>query len=152
MATKFSPFILPAQLDDLPQDYNLRIKLFDAEGNISTQNHLNWFNDFIDLEEVDFEDVKMRLFTQSLAREARKWLRALPPASIADFEAFEKRFLAKWGDKKNPLQLLTQYNNMKISPDEAVQEFLTRFMKVYNAIVFEVNPPPPPQRCSAQIC
>jgi hypothetical protein len=120
MAAIFSPLILPAQLHDLPQDYNLRIKLYDAEGNISTQKHLDWFNDFIDLEEVDFEDVKMSLFTQSLAGEVRKWFRALPPASIADFKAFETNFLAKWGDKKNPLQLLTQYNNMKRSPEETV--------------------------------
>jgi hypothetical protein len=133
---------LPSQLHDLPQDYNLRIKLYDVEGNISAQKHLDWFNDFIDLEEVDFEDVKMRLFTQSLAGEVRKWFRALPPASITDFEAFETSFLAKWGDKKNPLQLLTQYNNMKRSPDETVQEFSARFMKVYNAIPAEVNPPP----------
>jgi hypothetical protein len=66
METIFSPLVLPTQLHDLPQDYNLRIKLYDVEGNISAQNHIDWFNDFIDLEEVDFEDVMMRLFTQSL--------------------------------------------------------------------------------------
>jgi hypothetical protein len=121
MADIFSPLILPAQFHDLPQDYNLRIKLYDAEGNISTQKHLEWFNDFIELEEVEFEDVKMRLFTQSLAGEVRKWFRALPPTSIADFDAFETNFLVKWGDKKNTLQLLTQYSNMKRSLDETVQ-------------------------------
>jgi hypothetical protein len=42
-------------------------------------------------------NLKMRLFTQSLAGELRKWFRALPLASIADFEAFEISFLAKWG-------------------------------------------------------
>ena len=31
---------------------------------------------------------------------------------------------------------------MKRSPDEIVQEFLARFMKVYNAILDELNPPP----------
>jgi hypothetical protein len=31
---------------------------------------------------------------------------------------------------------------MKISPDEMMQEFLDRFMKVYNVIPDEVNPPP----------
>ena len=66
MASRFSPIILLAQLHDLPQDYNLRIKLYDAEGSISAHKHLDWFNDFIELEEVEFEDVKMRLFTQSL--------------------------------------------------------------------------------------
>jgi hypothetical protein len=142
MAARFSPLVLPAQLHDLPQEYNQRIKLYDVEGNVSAQKHLDWFNDFIDLEEVDFEDAKMRLFAQSLAGEVRKWFRALPPASIQNFEAFETSFLAKWGDKKNPLQLLTQYNNMRRSPDETVQEFSARFIKVYNSIPTEVKPPP----------
>jgi hypothetical protein len=92
---------------------------------------------------VDFEDVKMRLFTQSLVGKVRKWFRALPAASIMQFEAFETSFLAKWDDKKNPLQLLTQYNNMKRSPHETMQEFLAKFIKVYNLIPIEVNPPPP---------
>jgi hypothetical protein len=39
------------------------------EGSVSAQKHLDWFNDFIDLEEVDFEDAKMRLFAQSVAGE-----------------------------------------------------------------------------------
>jgi hypothetical protein len=103
MAAIFFPLILPSQLHDLPQYYNIRIKLYDVEGNISTQKHLDWFNDFIDLEEVDYEDVKMRLFTQILAGYVRKWFRCLPVVSIIDFEAFETNFLSKWGDQKNPL-------------------------------------------------
>jgi hypothetical protein len=74
----------------------------------------------------------MRLFTQSLAGDVRKWFRSLTTGSIADLEDFETNFLAKWGDKTNPLQLLTQYNNMKWSPDETVRDFSDRFMKVYN--------------------
>jgi hypothetical protein len=62
--------------------------------------------------------------------------------SILDFAAFETSFLAIWGDKKNPLKLLTQYNNMKISPEETMQEFSSRFMKVYNSIPTEVKPLP----------
>jgi hypothetical protein len=65
MAARFSPLILPAQLHDLPQNYSQRIKLYDVEGNVSAQRHLDWFNDFVDLEEVDYADVKMRLFAQS---------------------------------------------------------------------------------------
>ena len=94
------------------------------------------------MEEVDYEDVKMRLFTQILVGDVRKWFRALPVGSIVDFKAFETSFLSKWGDSKNPLQLLTHYNNMKRSPDETVQEFLAGFMKVYNVIPDEVKPPP----------
>jgi hypothetical protein len=107
MAARFAPLVLPAQLHDLPRNYSSRIKLFDVEGNISAQRHLDWFNDFVDLEEVDYADAKMRLFTQSLSRMVRKWFKALPAASIQDFTAFKTSFITRWGDKKNPLQLLT---------------------------------------------
>jgi hypothetical protein len=91
---------------------------------------------------VDYADAKMRLFAQSLLGEVRKWFKALPAASIQDFAAFETSFITRWGDKKNPLQLLTQYNNMKRASEETVQEFLARFMRVYNSIPTEVQPPP----------
>jgi hypothetical protein len=142
MAARFSPLALPSQLHDLPHNYAQRIKSYDVEENASAQKHLDWFNDFVDLEEVDHEDVKVRLFAQSLSGEVRKWFKSLPTASIPDFAAFETLFLARWGDKKNPLQLLTQYNNIKRSPSETVQEFSTRFMRVYNSIPTEVKPPP----------
>ena len=85
-AARFSLLVLPSQLHDFPQEYNQRIKLYDVEGNVSAQTNVDWFNDFIDLEEVDFEDAKMRLFAQSLAGEVRKWFRGLPTSSIQDFE------------------------------------------------------------------
>jgi hypothetical protein len=62
MAARFAPLALPTQLHDFPQNYNQRIKLYDAKRNTSTQKHLDWFNDFVDLEEVNYEDAKMRLF------------------------------------------------------------------------------------------
>jgi hypothetical protein len=103
---------------------------------------MDWFNDFVDLEEVYYADAKMRLFMQSLSGEVRKWFKALPGASIQDFVAFEMSFITIWGDKKNPLQLLTQYNNMKRALEEMVQEFSIHFMRVYNSIPTEVQPPP----------
>jgi hypothetical protein len=93
------------------------------------------------LEEVDYEDAKMILFAQSLSGEVRKWFKSLLVVSIPNFAAFETLFLSKWGEKKNPLQLLTQYNNIKISPNEIVQEFSSRFMKLYNSIPTKFKPP-----------
>jgi hypothetical protein len=62
MVSIFLPLTLPTQLHDFPQKYSQRIKLYDAKENTPSQKHLNWFNDFIDLEEVDHEDTKMMLF------------------------------------------------------------------------------------------
>jgi hypothetical protein len=46
----FSQLALPDALHDLLQNYAHRIKQLDAEGDITTQQHLDIFTDFIDLE------------------------------------------------------------------------------------------------------
>lgn len=69
MADRYAPLSLPANLHDLPQGYAQRLKQFGAEEDISTQQHLNRFLDFCDLEYVDYDDVKVRLFAQSLVGE-----------------------------------------------------------------------------------
>ena len=85
MAAIFSPLRLPAILHDLPQNDSQRISLFDGEGDITAKQHVAKFEDFIDLEEVDYLDVKMRLFAQSLSGEAKKWFKYLPNGSILNF-------------------------------------------------------------------
>ena len=65
MDYRYAPLVLPTQLHDLPRAYSQRIRTFGAEGDITARQHLDKFNDFCDLEEVDYEDAKMRLFAQS---------------------------------------------------------------------------------------
>ena len=72
MADRYAPLLLPTNLHDLPQGYAQRLKKFGAEGDISTHQHLDRFLDFSDLEEVDYDDVKIRLFSQSLVGEVKK--------------------------------------------------------------------------------
>ena len=64
MVAKFSPLDFPAMLHDLPQNYAQRISLFDGEGNFIARQHMDRFEDFIDLAEVDYDDSKIRLFAQ----------------------------------------------------------------------------------------
>ena len=92
MAAIFAPLRLPAILHDLPQNYSQRISLFDGEGSITTKQHVAKFEDFVNLEEVDYMDVKMRLFAQSLSGEAKKWFKDFPAASILTFQAFQNAF------------------------------------------------------------
>ena len=95
MACRFSPLALPVALHDLPLNYAQIITLYDGEGNFTAKYHVDRFEDFSDLEEVDYYDVKMRLFTQSLSGEVKKWFRDLPTRSIATFEAFQNAFLER---------------------------------------------------------
>ena len=110
MADIFSPLARTKHLCDLPQGYAQRLKQFGAKGEIRTQQHLDSFLDFCDLEDIDYEDVKMRLFAKSLFGEVKKWFRTLPICIILNSQHFEHIFLNKWEEKKNPVQLPTQYN------------------------------------------
>ena len=92
-AARFTPLALPLVLHNLPMNYAQRIALYDEEGNVSVRYHVDKFDDFIDLEEVDDEDIKMRLFTHTLSGEAKKWYKYFPPRSIRSFAGFQTIFL-----------------------------------------------------------
>lgn len=66
MVARYSPMVLPPQLHNMPQDYQSRIPQFDGIGSITAQQHPNKMNDYFDLQEVDEEDVKLRIFSQTL--------------------------------------------------------------------------------------
>ena len=80
--------------------------MYDGDGNFTARKHVDRFEDFVNLEKVDHDDVEMRLFAQSLSGEAKKWFRDLPGRSIATFKYFKNSFLEMWDDKKSPLQVL----------------------------------------------
>ena len=120
MASRYAPLVFPAQLHDLPQGYAQKFRTYETEGDISALQHLDKFNDFCELEEVDHEDAKMRLFSQSLLGEVKKWFKGFLVGSIHNFQEFENTFLGKWERKKNSLHLLTQYNNLRRGPNESV--------------------------------
>ena len=65
--------------------------------------HMDRFEDFIDLEEVDYDDAKMRLFAQSLSSEEKIWFKYLPARSILNFDAFQTLFLDRREDNRIPL-------------------------------------------------
>ena len=44
---------------------------YDGQGSVTAKYHVGKFDDFIDLEDIDYEDVNMRLFAQSLSGEAK---------------------------------------------------------------------------------
>jgi hypothetical protein len=102
---------------------------------------LDKMNDFFDLQEVDEADVQMRLFAQSLTGDVKKWFKALPVASIVDIVSFHRTFLNRWEVKKNPLQILSEYENIRRNQGETVQDYCTHFNNIYNAIPADIKPP-----------
>jgi hypothetical protein len=108
---------------------------------LSAQKHVDKMNDYYDLHEVDEADVQMRLFAQSLTGDAKKWYKGLRATSVLDLTAFQRSFLDRWEVKKNPLQILSEYESIKRNQGETVQDYCTHFNNLYNAIPAEIKPP-----------
>ena len=53
MAAKFAPLALPVVLHDLPQNYAQKIPFYDGDGNFTARQHVDIFDDYVDLELVD---------------------------------------------------------------------------------------------------
>lgn len=141
MAARYSPLVFPAPLANMPQDYQSKIVLFDGTGPLTTQQHVDKMNDCFDLQEVDEESVNLIMFSQSLGREVKEWFNSLPTNSINDLLAFHQNFLNRWEVKKNPLQIFSEYENIRREVWESVQDYCARFNKTYNEIPINLKPP-----------
>jgi hypothetical protein len=140
---RYKPLILPPILHDFPENYYKYLPRFDGEyGNITAEKHIQNFENFLDLFEVEEDDVSIRIFSLSLQGEAKKWFKNLPAASIFDFHQFVKVFLDKWVIKRNPFLILEEYNHLKRQPGETVQHFSARFNQVYHSMPADIKPPP----------
>jgi len=84
----------------------------------------------------------MRTIAQSFLGDVKKWFRSITANSINSSQRLIELFLARWQEKKNPLQILAEYNSMKRNPNETIQEFTSRFNTVYNSIPYDMKPPP----------
>jgi hypothetical protein len=139
MAARYSPLVLDAPLHNMPGDYQTRIPQFDGTGTLNAQQHVDKMNDFFYLHEVYEAYVQMRLFAKILIGDVKKWFKALPAASIADIASFHHYFLSRWEAKKNPLQILSQYENIIRNQGETVQDYYTRFNNIYNEIPADIK-------------
>jgi hypothetical protein len=85
--------------------------MFDGETNvISAEKHIQGFENFIDLFEINHDDVCMRDFSQSLKGDTKDWFRHLQPDTISSWEELKNVFLKFWGKKKYlDLQLVEFY-------------------------------------------
>ena len=97
--------------------------------------------DYFEIYEIDTADVQTRIFVQSLSGEVRTWFRASTPNSIYNLRTLYQQFLNRWGKRKDPLQILSEYENLRRGPHETIQDYCTRFNSVYSAIPLDLRPP-----------
>jgi hypothetical protein len=140
---RYKPLDLPPILHDLPVNYINNLPRFDGEnGKITAEKHIQNLEDFLDLYEVEDDDVCIRMFSLSLQGKVKNWFRNLPAASIRNFHQFMQVFLDRWVIMGNIFLILEEYDHLKRKPGETVQQFSTRFNEVYHSIPVDVRPPP----------
>jgi len=140
---RYKPLVLPSVLHAFPKNYDLYLPRFDSEcKNVNAEQHVQNFENFLDLFEVDDEDVSIRLFALSLQAKVKSWFKALPDASISDFQQFVKVFLDRWMIGQNLFLIVEEYNQLKRLPGETVQQFSARFNQVYYSMPADIRPTP----------
>lgn len=139
---RYAPLVLIVSLNPLPSKYFARIKTRGSDEEITVEENVDQFNNFIDREDFDHEDFKMRLFSQCFTGEVRKWFKALTQGILHNWNEFEDSFLRKWGYRTNHVQALTEYNILKRAVDETIQNFSKIFNKFYDSTLAHLKPPP----------
>lgn len=141
ITARYAPLVLPQNSHDLPDtDYFKYLPKFDDEGGKSAEEHITNFYTFTDNFGIEHSDIWMRLFAQSFDREVRKWFKALQPNSITNITTLDEAFVRKWGDKKDDLYYITEFNSLRRKRGESVSDFTQRFNKMYQKIPAEIKP------------
>jgi hypothetical protein len=91
---RYRPLKLPHILHDFPPKHYEYLPMFDGEPDaISAEKHIQGFEHFIDLFEIDHDDVCMRAFSQSLKGDTKDWFKHLHPETISSWEELKNVFL-----------------------------------------------------------
>jgi hypothetical protein len=111
---RYTPLKLPQVLHDFPPKYYEYLHVFDGEiDGISAEKHIQGFEHFVDLFEIDHDDVCMRVFSQSLKGDTKDWFKHLYPETISSWEELKSVFFKFWGKKKSLDLQLTEFYALK---------------------------------------
>jgi hypothetical protein len=90
---RYRPLKLPHILHDFPPKHYKYLPVFDGEPDaITAEKHIQEFEHFIDLFEIDHDDVCMRAFSQSLKGDTKEWFKHLQPETISSWEELKSVF------------------------------------------------------------
>jgi hypothetical protein len=65
VAARYAPLVLPVPLHDLPENYIKNLPKFTGEGDLTATEHINFFDQFVDILGIEHEDVYSRLLVQT---------------------------------------------------------------------------------------
>jgi hypothetical protein len=129
---RYRPLKLPHILHDFPPNHYEYLLVFDGKlGAITAKKLIQEFKHFIDLFEIEHEDVCMGDFSQSLKGDTKEWFKHLQLGTISSWEELESVFLNFWGKKKSLYLQLAEFYAFKRKRNETISTFSRRFSSIY---------------------
>jgi len=98
------------------------------------------FERFINLFEIEHDDVFMRIFSQSLNGNAKTWFIHLHLDSISSWDELRESFFRFWGERKPWDLLLLEFYAIRKMNDETISNLRRRFSSLYYKIPKEIQP------------
>jgi hypothetical protein len=129
-----SPLNIRGEKHDLPVLPKGTLKEFSRDGTIDAKRHLNLFLDVCDFHRVEYDDVMVRLFLQTLSGRAYEWYMTLPTRSIGSFNDLEAMFLTMFAPPVAYHTLLTNFTQIGLRKNERIRYFNLRFNKTLSKI------------------
>ena len=114
----FKPLRLSSTLHPYPPNFFKYLPLFTGEDHVTAEKHLEYFHNFIDNFEIVDEDIVMRIFSKSLARDVGIRFRNLKSNSIGSWGDLHDVFFKYWGKTKSYDQFLSELYGLKRDNDE----------------------------------
>jgi hypothetical protein len=81
VAARYAPLVLPVPLHDLPKNYMKILPKFTGEGDLTAQEHIDFFDQFFDILRIEHKDIYSRLLVQTFEGQVRTWFRDLAAGS-----------------------------------------------------------------------
>jgi hypothetical protein len=96
---------------------------------------MDHFLSMCELHIIEYEDIMVRLFLQTLIGPTHEWYMSLPCHSIASFDDIETMFMTMYTPPVAYHTLLTQFTQIHLNKGERIRDFNLRFYKALNQIL-----------------
>jgi hypothetical protein len=129
-----SPLNLLGEKHDLPVLPKGTLKEFSGDGAIDAKRNLHLFLDVCDFHCVEYDDIMVGLFLQTLSGRAYEWYTAFPCISIRSFNDLKSMFLTIFSPPISYHTLLNNFTQIGLRKNERIRYFNLRFNKTLSKI------------------
>ena len=100
---RYAALQLPNIINNFPDGYLKHLPRFNGKTSLFVEDNLASFLDFADNMNIEYENVYMRFFVQSLEGNVRIWFRQFMQHSTQSWDELTTIFKNQWGVKKDPI-------------------------------------------------